>query len=242
MCLAVKLVSLWIIIPHCHIKCVSLTIWKWDSRTSLCNRRAVGCCQPPSEVAEHLGFLCTLCVAGKTEKIFESNNELRTLTPGDVLLPETFVYLNNLNRPYKFQGLVLLVMALVKGGRGGQPCSYVATLPPLISQLMLNSLLAGKTQTLSSRGIYQPLLFLQSSITNTIIPMFKLWKLRQMVQVNSPKIPTFLSDTEWDWESPLLFIAGCLSPYWLITDTLVFVAKVMLQQVQFISQTGWRSF
>lgn len=68
-------------------------------------------------MAELLSFCRTLRVVGMTEKIFESTNELRTLTPGDVHPPETFVYLNNLNRTYTFQDLVLLVMALVKGER-----------------------------------------------------------------------------------------------------------------------------
>jgi len=54
-----------------------------------------------------------LSIVHITEKILGSTNKLRILTPGDMHPPETFVYLNNLNRNYAFQGLVLFVMAPV---------------------------------------------------------------------------------------------------------------------------------
>lgn len=72
---------------------------------------SIDCWQLLSEVAELLSFCCTLCMIGLTEKIFESVNELRTLTPRVVHVPKTFVYLDSLNRTYTFQGLFSLVMA-----------------------------------------------------------------------------------------------------------------------------------
>lgn len=84
----------------------------------------------------------------------------------------------------------------------------------------------------------QSLLFLLSSVANIITPIFMPRKLKQMFQVKWPKAPRHRIQTQ---NEPELFTPGCLSCYWLISDTLIFVAKVTPQLAQ-QGGAGWRSF